>query len=225
MELSKEQLLQIDNYISACGIKFYDVRAEIVDHFANILEQKLIKNPDLDFKKEIENIHRNFSDRGFSKLLKEKTKSVQKKFYKQSLKHLITFFKLPKIIISGALFYTLFLIMNLFEDKEFFFQVLTGFGFLYIFIFFFSLFIKKKKKKELFLVLDMNTNFFNIINNTVIWLNVITSLRTSESFFNPIHNIIQLTFFVLFILFLWSASNVFYQNKKQVKEQYPNVIV
>jgi hypothetical protein len=56
MELTKEQLLQIDNYIYSCGIKFYDVRTEIVDHFANILEQKLDKNPDLNFKKEIENI-------------------------------------------------------------------------------------------------------------------------------------------------------------------------
>ena len=106
MELSKEQLLQIDNYIFSCGIKFYDVRAEIVDHFANILEEKLAKNPTLDFKKEIINIHRNFSNAGFKKLLKEKQKSVSKKFYKQSLKHLSTFFKLPKIIITIALFYS-----------------------------------------------------------------------------------------------------------------------
>ena len=75
MELTKQQLLQIDNYIYVCGIKYYDVRTEIVDHFANILEQKLDKNPNLNLKKEIVNIHRNFSGRGFSKLLKQKTKS------------------------------------------------------------------------------------------------------------------------------------------------------
>lgn len=108
MELTKEQLLQIDNYIFVCGIQFYDVRTEVVDHFANILEQKLDENPDLNFKRVIENIHRNFSDRGFSNLLKEKTKSVEKKFYKSSFKHLITFFKLPKIIISMALFISCF---------------------------------------------------------------------------------------------------------------------
>ena len=145
MELSKEQLLLIDNYIAACGFKFYDVKAEIVDHFANILEQKLDKNPQLNFKKEIINIHRNFSDRGFSKLLQEKTKSVQKKFYKQSLKHIITFFKLPKIILSASIFYALFLLMNWFDNKENFFNILTGLGFLYIATLFFSLFIKKKR--------------------------------------------------------------------------------
>ena len=56
MELTKEQLLQIDNYIFVCGIEYYDVRTEIVDHFANILEQKLDENPSLNFKKEIQTI-------------------------------------------------------------------------------------------------------------------------------------------------------------------------
>ena len=40
-------ILQIDNYIFSCGIKYYDVRSEIIDHFANILEEKLDENPNL----------------------------------------------------------------------------------------------------------------------------------------------------------------------------------
>jgi hypothetical protein len=225
MELSKEQLLQIDNYIFSCGIKFYDVRTEIVDHFANILEQKLDENPDLVFKKEIINIHRNFSDRGFSKLLKEKTKSVQKKFYKQSLKHFVTFFKLPKVIISGGFFYALFQIMNLFEDKETFFQVLTGLGLVTVFSIFLNSYLKKKKKKEIFLALDMNNNLFHHINNAVIYFNTITIFRGDESFLNPIHNNIQLVIFVLALFFYWSCQTVFFKNKKVIQEQYPNVIL
>jgi len=46
MEITIEQLSQIDNYIFVCGIEYYDVRTEIVDHFATILEQKLDKNPE-----------------------------------------------------------------------------------------------------------------------------------------------------------------------------------
>ena len=225
MELSKEQLLQIDNYIYSCGIKFYDVRTEIVDHFANILEQKLDENPDLNLKKEIENIHRNFSDKGFSKLLKEKTKSIQNKFYKQSLKHFVTFFKLPKVIISGGLFYALFQMMNLFEDKETFFQILTGLGLVTVFSVFLNSYLKKKKKKEIFLALDMNNNLFQIINNAVIYFNTITIFRSEESFLNPIHNNIQLVIFVAALLFYWSCQIVFFKNKKIVHEQYPNVIV
>ncbi|MBU3011154.1 hypothetical protein KO506_07050 [Polaribacter vadi] len=225
MELSKEQLLQIDNFIFSCGIKYYDVRTEIVDHFANILEERLAKNPDLDFKKEIRNIHSNFSDRGFSKLLKEKTKSVQKKFYKQSFKHLITFFKLPRILISAGLFYTLFLLMNLFEDKkDFFFLAYPSLLFVAVLIFYQNWKINKEKR-ETFLVLNKTNSFLQIVNLTSILFNSITNFRSEESFLNPTQNIIQLGVFVLLLLFYWSGEYVFHQNKKMIKEQYPNVIV
>ncbi|ARV06979.1 hypothetical protein BTO04_09900 [Polaribacter sp. SA4-10] len=225
MELSKEQLLQIDNYIFSCGIKFYDVRTEIVDHFANILEQKLDKNQDLNFRQEIINIHKNFSERGFQNLLKEKTKSVQKRFYKASFKHFITFFKLPKIIITGAFFYGLLEVMHLIEDKEVFFQLLTVSGYVTVFSFFLISYFKKKKKKELFLALDMNNNLVIIINNAIIYFNTITIFRNEESFLNPIYNNIQLVIFVLALLFYWSCQSVYNQNKKIVKEQYPNILV
>jgi len=217
MELTKEQHLQIDNYIFACGIKFYDVRTEIVDHFANILEQKLNKNPDLNFKKEIENIHRNFSDRGFSKLLKEKTKAVQKRFFKQSLKNFITFFKVPKIIIATALFYSLQLLMQLFDDKELYFNVLTGIGFLYLIAFL----IKRKEKKNKFLALNLNNALFHIINNMITLFNTLTIFRNKESFTNPLYNNIQLTIYVMLILLLWSVNTVYNQNKKKVRTLYP----
>ena len=124
MELTKEQLLQIDNYIFSCGIKFYDVRTEIVDHFANVLEQKLDENPNLDFKNEVKNIHSDFSDLGFKKLQKEKVTSVKNKFHKQSINHLKTFFKLPKLLITGSIFGTLVFIMNAIDDKDTFFSIL-----------------------------------------------------------------------------------------------------
>ncbi|PQJ68902.1 hypothetical protein [Polaribacter butkevichii] len=225
MELSNEQLLQIDNYIFSCGIKYCDVRTEIVDHFANILEEKLAKNPTLNFKQEIKNIHRNFSDKGFNKLLKEKTKSVHKKFYKQSFKHLITFFKLPKIIITGVLSYGLFLIMNFINDKEnFFFWTYTFLLFLIVRIFYQS-FKTKKQQKERFLVLNKTNNFLQLFNVIFISFNFLTNLRSDESFLNPIHNNIQLSVFILLLLFYWSGENIFYQNKKMVKEQYPNVSI
>jgi hypothetical protein len=225
MEITKEQLLQIDNYIFVCGIQFYDVRTEIVDHFANILEQKLDNNPDLNFKKEIQAIHRNFNDSGFQNLLKEKTKSVQKRFYKASLKHFTTFFKLPKIIITGAFFYGLLQVMHLIENKEVFFQLLTFSVFIAVFSVFLFLYFKKKKKKELFLALDMNNNLVQIINNAVICFNTITIFRNEESFLNPTHNNIQLIIFVLAFFFYWSCQAIYNQNKKIVKEQYPNILV
>ena len=225
MELTKEQLLQIDNYVFSCGIKYYDVRTEIVDHFANILEQKLAENPDINFKKEIQNIHRNFSDRGFSNLLKDKTKAVQKKFYKATLKHLITFFKLPRILISAGIFYALFLLMNLFEDKKDFFFGLYSILLLIVFYVFYQIKQTKKNNKESFLILNKSNVFLQVLNFIFICFNSITNFRTDESFLNPIYNNIQLVVFVLLLLFYWSGEFVYKKNRQFVKTYYPNVIV
>ena len=224
MELTKEQLLQIDNYIFSCGIKFIDIRAEIVDHFANILEQNLEENPTLNFKQEIINIHKNFSENGFKKLLKEKTKSVQKRFYKASLKHLITFFRFPKIIVSGGFFYFLILIMNLVEDKEVFFSILS---FILLFLGFRLLFNvnMRNSNKQTFLVLNMTLNFFNSFYLLVMIFNFSASHRIIGSFFNFTDNYIYLGIFTLLILFYWSGEYVYYQNKKEVIKQYPNLVV
>jgi len=224
MELTKEQLLQIDNYIFVCGIKFYDVRTEIVDHFANILEQKLDENPNLNFKQEIRTIHRDFSDSGFSKLLKEKTKSVEKRFYKQSLQHVITFFKLPKIIITAALFYVLFLVMNFIDDKDSFFAVLSLILFFLAFRLLFNVNMRNSKK-DTFLVLNMTLNFFNLFYFFVMMFDMLSRRRGAESDLNTTYNNIELVVFVMLLLFYWSGEFVFYQHKKVVKEQYPNVIV
>jgi hypothetical protein len=223
MELTKEQLLQIDNYIFSCGIKFIDIRAEIVDHFANILEQSLEENPTLNFKQEIINIHKNFSENGFKKLLKEKTKSVQKRFYKASLKHLITFFRFPKIIVSGGFFYFLILIMNLVEDKEVFFSILS---FILLFLGFRLLFNvnMRNSNKQTFLVLNMTLNFFNSFYLLVMIFNFSASHRIIGSFFNFTDNYIYLGIFTLLILFYWSGEYVYYQNKKEVIKQYPNLV-
>ena len=225
MDLSKEQLLQIDNYIFVCGIQFCDVRTEVVDHFANILEQKLEENPALNFKHEIINIHKNFSDNGFKKLLEEKTKSVTKKFYKQSFKHFITFFKLPKIIISVALFYGLYLLMNKFEDKEFFFLFINGFILLLVLRIFYQHWKNERNKREPFLVLNKTNSFLQVVNFVFIAFNTVIDFRNEESFLNATHNNCQLYAFVILLLFYWSGEAVFSQNEKLVQKQFPNILL
>ena len=223
MDLSKEQLLQIDNYIFVCGIQFCDVRTEVVDHFANILEQKLEENPALNFKHEIINIHKNFSDNGFKKLLEEKTKSVTKKFYKQSFKHFITFFKLPKIILSAATFYGLFLIMNEFGNKENFFNILQGVALLLSFRLLFNVNMRNTKKEQ-FLSINMTHSFFNVFYLLV----MLFRFHDSQILLNLLGEFYQIFYigaYVLLFLFYWSGEYVYRQNKIEVQRQYPNILV
>ena len=223
MELTKEQLLQIDNYVYVCGIKYYDVRMEIVDHFANILEQKLDKNPNLNFKKEIENIHKSFSDRGFSKLLEDKTKAVTKKFYRQSLQHLITFFKVPKIIISVILFAFIYFGLDYFEERVTFFNIIKGITLLLAFRLLFNVNLRDTKK-ETFLSLNMTLSFFNVFYMLYFILEIIDD-TTFINLLGSWDNIFYSIYCLFIILFYWSGEYVYYQNKKLIKQQYPNILV
>lgn len=225
MKLSKEHIQQIELYIDSCGIKYYDVKMELVDHFATSLEEKLEVNPTIDFKQAIVNEHKSFSDNGFKELLSNKTKAVEKQFYKQVFIHLKAFFKLPKIIISASIFYGLVLIMNLFENKENYFLVLT----LIIFIVVVQLFARitsyDNRKKTPFLLLDRTTVYIQLLYGIMIIFSNITSLRTESSFNNPIYNYIQLSLFVLLILFYWCSEYVFLKNKNYVKKNYPEIAI
>jgi len=225
MELTTKQLEEVDRYISCCGIKYYDVRAEIVDHFASVLEQRLEENPTLDFKKEIVNIHKNFSENGFYNLLKDKTESVHKKFYVSSLKHLLSFFKLPKIIISIALFLGLNEILKITKDKNNFFFILSVIGILIMFQMLIRVSIKRKKKTVSFLVLNKSDSFMQLINFLFITYNSSINFRSKISLENELHNQIHLGIYILIILFYFSGEYVFRQNKKMVLEQYPNILV
>lgn len=224
MEISKEQLLQIDQYLLKCGVKFLDVRSEIVDHFASILEKKLNNNPGLDFNKEIQNIHSDFKDNGFKNLLKEKTKSVQKRFYKQSIAQLITFFKLPKILIMVALFCALYWSMSFMEETASFFSVLSG---VLIFLGFRLLFNvnMRNSKKDTFLVLNMTLYFFNIFYVCVMIFNFASGVKNEIYFLIFSTSFIKLVVFVFLLLFYWSGEYVYRQNKKEIQKQYPNCVL
>ena len=224
MEISKEQLLQIDQYLLKCGVKFLDVRSEIVDHFASILEKKLNNNPGLDFNKEIQNIHSDFKDNGFKNLLKEKTKSVQKRFYKQSVAQLIAFFKLPKILIMVALFCALYWSMSFMEETASFFSVLSG---VLIFLGFRLLFNvnMRNSKKDTFLVLNMTLYFFNIFYVCVMIFNFASGVKNEIYFLIFSTSFIKLVVFVFLLLFYWSGEYVYRQNKKEIQKQYPNCVL
>jgi len=68
-------------------------------------------------------------------------------------------------------------------------------------------------------------NFFNSFYLLVMIFNFSASHRIIGSFFNFTFNYIYLGIFTLLILFYWSGEYVYYQNKKEVIKQYPNLVV
>jgi hypothetical protein len=225
MKLTSQQIQHLDNYLISCDIKWIDVRAELVDHFASSLEKKLEENPTLDFKNAAIKVHKSFSDNGFKKLLETKKKSVEKQFYKQLFSHLKSFFKLPKVILSLGFFYGLVLLMNLFSNKEMFFQGLTIIVLLIVLLLLVRILIDKKKKQKRFLTLDKTELYFQLYNFLMILFSSTTTFRPETSFTNTNYNYIHIAAFVLLILFYWCGEHVYFMNKEFIQKQYSKIAV
>lgn len=224
MQLSPDQIQSLDTYFRNCGIEWYDVRLELIDHFANILETQLEKEPHLDFKEAIVAIHKSFGINGFKNLLATKTKVVEKQFYKSAFKYFISFFKLPRIILTGLIYYGLTKFQLLFEDRSTIYLFLFCLV-IYTMVNMISRSIKLKNGiGEKFLTLNQGLNYLQIIQGFYIMLNSIsTSFRSEESYNNMFHNNLLIGVYVLLTLFLISCEYVYHHLKRDIKNQFPNL--
>ena len=74
MKLSKDQIKYIDDYLKDNGIKYWDIRLELIDHFASKLE-KLVH---VDLSKAL--LIKEFgTSASLENIQKEKRKSINKK--------------------------------------------------------------------------------------------------------------------------------------------------
>lgn len=102
--LTLEEIKFIDNYLKNSGVEYIDIRAEVLDHVASEIENRLEANQTSDFYKEFKAYmvqHKNH-------LLKNAGKyrwSVDKKVLKEVLKNLINLKVLaPAVLIATILF-------------------------------------------------------------------------------------------------------------------------
>jgi hypothetical protein len=218
MELTKEQILQIDSYLNACHITFEDVKKELIDHFATILEVKLAENPTINFQEELQQIHKNFGENGFKSLLDEKKNSITKQFYNSTFSELKQFFSIPKILTTVFLSLVLWKIMELSSDKVTFFTILS---FVLIFLGFRLLFLIniRNSTKRHFLTLEITEHFFNSFYVFVMIFNFLVSTN-SETFENPFFTISMLSAFIMLVLFYCCGEFVFYKKRRELLALY-----
>ena len=218
MELTKEQIKQIDSYLNACRVTFEDVKKELIDHFASILEVKLKEKRIVNFQEELQQIHKDFGENGFKTLLDEKKKSITKQFYKSTFTELKQFFSIPKIVITVFFSIVLWQIMELSSDKSNFFTILS---FVLIFLGFRLLFLIniRNSTKRHFLTLQITEHFFNSFYACVMIFQIFPDFE-KEKFNDPFFTIPLLLAFIILVLFYCSGEFVFYKKRKELLALY-----
>ncbi|QES88245.1 hypothetical protein E0W69_006030 [Rhizosphaericola mali] len=106
--------MKIENYCEQQGVIFYDVKLEIVDHIATLIEQQLNENQRLSFDSIFYSTNTDFDKKAITKIIKEKECAIAAKNKRVQLSYLKSFFSFPKVIMTIVYFiFTLFMIKNL----------------------------------------------------------------------------------------------------------------
>jgi hypothetical protein len=96
--LNNKQINQLFDFTRQKRVRYKDVQIEIVDHLATAIEEQLKENPDLSFKKSLEQVYAEFGIFGFAKIVQAKEIAMQKFWQKRIFQKIKKHYKLPRII-------------------------------------------------------------------------------------------------------------------------------
>jgi len=110
--LTNEHIEQLFAFTKKHLVEHYDVQVELVDHLANAIEDQWKANPNISFEDALEKEFKKFGVFGFSGLVEQKQAALQNHYWQIIKKEFINFFTVPRIVLSGAFFYGLFLVFS-----------------------------------------------------------------------------------------------------------------
>ncbi len=103
--MQKEKIEIIKKYLRQNGVKYYDVQAELIDHFATAVENEQRHNPGLGFKEALHHAHQNFGGQdGFRKFMEKARDHVGKKTWLLVGKTVLRFLSWPYAVLTGAVY-------------------------------------------------------------------------------------------------------------------------
>jgi len=207
-------------------VDWYDVQTELVDHLANGIEAHIDQHPSATFESALNTEFKKFGIMGFSDVIEEKTKALNKHYRKLVWTYFKDFFKLPKIILTFILIWSYYSLLVVIENR---FWLLLISCLILVFIPFRFFYkqgkriksIKKKTgKKWLFETIVIQLGGLSHIFNIGIYISIILDIEGRA--LSTIWLLVLSTFMVLFALVLYvSIVIVAPKLRKQMAKQHP----
>ncbi|MEG1267460.1 MAG: hypothetical protein RSE19_13375 [Myroides sp.] len=110
--LTNQQIDQLFNFTKKHLVEHYDVQVELVDHLANSIEDQWKENPNILFEDALQTEFKKFGIFGFTGLVEQKQVALQNHYWRIIKKEFISFFSIPKVILTVVMFYVLFQIFD-----------------------------------------------------------------------------------------------------------------
>ena len=145
MQLTKEQILYIEDYIKGFDVKYYEIYMEILDHMILSVEAILEQNKEIVFEDALLIAKtEGFGKKGFRGMMNEKVKLAQNQARKENNKKIKEYFTFPKMVLAIGVFVVYYFFLSFFDEPNKFFASTTG---ALVFIGFFQLFYFWKFRK------------------------------------------------------------------------------
>jgi hypothetical protein len=146
MKLTQEHIDQLYKFTRAHFVEWYDLQTELVDHLANDIENIWEKEPNLSFDQAKTKAFKKFGIFGFQDVIADKSKSVNKRYWKLFGQIFKDYFKLPKITLTLMITLLVFSILRLTGHEVLI--LITIFWIIFIFPIVFGFRYKSKLKRR-----------------------------------------------------------------------------
>ncbi|GLB52875.1 hypothetical protein NBRC110019_19150 [Neptunitalea chrysea] len=118
--VSKQEIQELFGFTRKHYVAYYDLQTELVDHLANGIEEQWKTNSYISFEDALQVEFKKFGIFGFSDIIEQRQKVLSKRYYKMVGKEMLTFFKVPRIILSlGSMYLIYWLLMHFSYGFEF----------------------------------------------------------------------------------------------------------
>jgi hypothetical protein len=111
MKLNEKQIADLMLFTKKHLVEYYDVQLELVDHLANDIEHVWQEYPKLTFDEAKQKAFKKFGIFGFQDVVEKKQKAMRKHYWKMFGEIFISFFKIPKILMTLSLVMGFYLII------------------------------------------------------------------------------------------------------------------
>ncbi|WP_177761641.1 hypothetical protein [Flavobacterium sp. I3-2] len=222
-KLTQEQIDQLFVFTKKHLVEHYDVQVELVDHLANAIEAEWEINPNISFTEALQKEYKNFGVFGFSGLVEQKQAALQNHYWNIIKNEMQSFFTIPKIVISVALFYVLFQ----FYSKpttlgEQIWLALEGVLLITTIVIWIYQYIKIKKSNKKYLIQSISNYFYSIPFTFIVFFGF--SIKSNPNLFSIVVGATSTTLYILFVVILFFKIIPLIKNEIRLTEQKMEMI-
>ncbi|MGB1269935.1 MAG: hypothetical protein ACPG45_09365 [Flavobacteriaceae bacterium] len=118
-KISAPETAKLYAFTKAHYVEYYDLQTELVDHLANGIELLWQEKPTLSFDDALQVEFKKFGVFGFTDLVSERLKKMNKRYNKLILSILKTYFTIPKLFLTTMMVLLMYVFLNTVPYKEY----------------------------------------------------------------------------------------------------------